>query len=126
MGAVARQASPGTGRRQRDHAPLPISNSLLRAATEDVELARVVFPAGIMVFANTAAAKRGPAIYDDPDRFDITREGLPPILTFGAGVHFCLGANLARMEIAEAPTAVTRRIPTPAATGQRRGSHLLD
>lgn len=98
----------------------------MRAATEDVELARVVFPAGIMVFANTAAAKRDPAIYDDPDRFDITREGLPPILTFGAGVHFCLGANLARMEIAEAPTAVTRRIPTPAATGQRRGSHLLD
>lgn len=95
----------------------PISNSLLRTVTEDVELAGVVFPAGTMVMANTAAANRDPAIYDDPDRFDITREGLPTILTFGAGVHFCLGANLARLEIAEALTAVTRRIPTPRRNG---------
>jgi len=49
-----------------------------------------------------------PTIYDDPNRFDITRQGLAPILTFGAGVHYCLGANLARLEIAEALKAVTR------------------
>jgi len=95
----------------------PISNSLLRTVTEDVEFAGFVFPAGTMVMANTAAANRDPAIYDDPDRFAITREGSPPILTFGAGVHFCLGANLARLEIAEALTAVTRRIPTPRRNG---------
>jgi cytochrome P450 len=53
----------------------------------------------------------------DPDRFDIMREGLPPILTFGAGVHFCLGANLARLEIAEALKTVTRRISNPDRTG---------
>jgi cytochrome P450 len=95
----------------------PISNSLLRTVTEDVELAGVVFPAGTMVLANTAAANRDPATYDDPDRLTITREGSPPILTFGAGVHFCLGANLARLEIAEALTTVTRRISTPRRTG---------
>src|SRR6516225_8666463 len=95
----------------------PISNSLLRTVTEDVEFAGFVFPAGTMVMANTAAANRDPAIYDAPDRFAITREGSPPILTFGAGVHFCLGANLARLEIAEALTAVTRRIPTPRRNG---------
>jgi cytochrome P450 len=91
----------------------PISNSLLRVVAEDVELAGVLFPAGTTVFANTAAANRDPAIYDDPNRFDITREGLPPILTFGAGSHFCLGANLARLELAEALKTVTHRFANP-------------
>ena len=94
-----------------------ISNALLRVVSEDVELADVLFPEGTMIFANTAAANRDPAIYDDPDRFDITREGLPPILSFGAGVHYCVGANLARLEIAEALTTVTRRIANPAKIG---------
>ncbi len=94
-----------------------ISNALLRVVSEDVELADVLFPEGTMIFANIAAANRDPAIYDDPDRFDITREGLPPILSFGAGVHYCVGANLARLEIAEALTTVTRRIANPAKIG---------
>jgi cytochrome P450 len=95
----------------------PISNALLRTVTEDVELAGVLVPAGTVVMANTAAANRDPAIYDDPDRLDITREGLPPILTFGAGTHYCLGANLARLELAEALATITRRIPFPRRTG---------
>ena len=94
-----------------------ISNALLRTVTEDVEFAGVLFPAGAMVFANTAAANRDPAIYDNPERLDISRQGLPPILSFGAGVHYCLGANLARLEIAEALKAVTRRISNPRRTG---------
>jgi cytochrome P450 len=51
-------------------------------------------------------------VYDDPDRFDITREGAPAILTFGGGVHYCLGANLARLELAEALGILARRMPT--------------
>ncbi len=94
-----------------------ISNALLRVVTEEIEIAGFVFPAGTTVFANLAAANRDPAIYDNPERFDITREGLPPILTFGAGTHFCLGANLARREIAEALKIVTRRISNPRRTG---------
>ena len=95
----------------------PISNSLLRAVTEDVELAGVRLPAGTMVFANTAAANRDPAIYKSPNAVDISRTGLPPILTFGAGMHYCLGANLARLELAEALKVITRRIPHPRRTG---------
>ena len=94
-----------------------ISNSLLRTVTEDVELAGFIFPAGTVVFTNLAAANRDPAIYDNPERFDITREGLPPILSFGAGTHFCLGANLARREIAEALKTVTRALANPRRTG---------
>jgi cytochrome P450 len=45
----------------------------------------VLLPAGTMVISNTAAANRYPAIYNDPSRCDITRRGLPPILTFGGG-----------------------------------------
>jgi cytochrome P450 len=95
----------------------PTAGATMRAAAEDVELAGVVIPAGTMVITNTAAANRDPAIYDDPNGFDITREGAPPILTFGAGVHYCLGANLARLEIAEALRAVTRRMSKPRRTG---------
>ena len=94
-----------------------ISNVLLRAVAEDVGLAGVHIPAGTMVFANTFAANRDPVIYDDPYRFDITRKGLPPLLIFGAGVHYCLGANLARLEIAEALKVITRRISNPRKTG---------
>ena len=61
---------------------------------------------------NTFAANRDPGVYDDADRFDITREGAPAILTFGGGVHYCLGANLARRELAEALTILARRRPT--------------
>jgi cytochrome P450 len=94
-----------------------VSNSLVRVVPDDTELGGVIFPAGTMVFANIAAANRDPAIYDNPDRFDITRRGLPPIMAFGAGVHYCLGANLARVEIAEALKAVTRQISNPRRTG---------
>jgi cytochrome P450 len=91
----------------------PVSNLLMREVTEDVELAGVLLPACTMVFAHTAAANRDPAIYSEPDRVDITRQGLPPILSFGAGMHYCIGANLARVEIAEALKAITRRIASP-------------
>lgn len=60
---------------------------------------------------NSFAAKRDPAIYPDPDRFDITRAGAPAVLTFGGGVHYCLGANLARLELAEGLKILTRRLP---------------
>lgn len=95
----------------------PIASATMRATTEDVEVAGVVIPAETIVIMNTAAANRDPAIYDDPNRFDITRKGLPPIMTFGAGVHYCLGANLARLEIAEALKTVTRRLHNPRRDG---------
>ncbi|QEN14829.1 cytochrome P450 [Mycolicibacterium sp. ELW1] len=88
-----------------------------RAAVEDAEFGGYLFPAGTFVFANTFVANRDPAIYDDADRFDISRKDVPAILTFGGGAHYCLGANLARRELAEALVVLTRRLPAPHRAG---------
>jgi cytochrome P450 len=83
----------------------------MRIAVEDVELGGVMIPAGSIVIPNTAAANRDPAVYPDPDRFDITRENGPSMLTFGGGIHYCLGSHLARIELAEALTVMAQRMP---------------
>jgi cytochrome P450 len=95
----------------------PIAFGALRAAIEDVEIAGVMIPAGTLVIANTAAANRDPDVYDDPDRLDITRKGGPAMQTFGAGMHYCLGANLARLELAEALAVMAQRMPNARRTG---------
>lgn len=95
----------------------PIVFASLRVATTDVELGGVLIPAGAYVVANTAAANRDPAVYDDPERLDITRQGPAPMLTFGGGVHYCLGAHLARVELAEALRVITRKMPNARRTG---------
>jgi cytochrome P450 len=95
----------------------PVNFRVLRKAVVDVELGGVHFPAGSLVIANTAAANRDPAVYDDPDRLDITRQGSPAMLTFGGGVHYCLGVHLARLELAEALRVITARMSTPRLTG---------
>jgi cytochrome P450 len=88
----------------------PVTFGVMRMTTEDVEYEGVVIPAGTFVLVNTASANRDPAVYEDPDRLDITREGAPPMQSFGAGAHYCLGANLARREIAEALAVMARRM----------------
>lgn len=96
-----------------------------RAATEDAEFGGFMFPVGTFVVVNTFAANRDPAIYHDADRFDIARNDLPPILTFGGGAHYCLGANLARRELAEALTVLTRRLTAPRRVGPTPWKSLL-
>jgi cytochrome P450 len=95
----------------------PIACGTLRLVAEDAEVDGYLFPAGTMVVVNTAAANRDPTVYDEPDRVNITREGAPPILTFGGGAHYCLGANLARRELAEALIVMTQRLPNPRIAG---------
>jgi cytochrome P450 len=95
----------------------PLTFVTLRAATEDVELGGVTIPAGTIVVVNTGAANRDPAVCDDPDRLDIRRADAPAIQTFGGGMHYCLGANLARLELAEALAVMTRRMPNARRTG---------
>ena len=95
----------------------PVIFATMRKAVEDVELGGVRVPAGTLVIVNTAAANRDPAVYDDPDRLDITREGPATMLTFGGGIHYCLGAHLARLELAQALTVITRRMPNPHRSG---------
>jgi cytochrome P450 len=88
----------------------PVTFGVMRMTTDDVEYEGVVIPAGTFVLVNTAAANRDADVYDDPDRLDITREGAAPMQSFGAGAHYCLGANLARREIAEALVVMSRRM----------------
>ena len=96
-----------------------------RVAVDDAEFGGYLFPAGTFVFANTFAANRDPAIYDDADRFDIARKDVPAILTFGGGAHYCLGANLARRELAEALTVLTQRLSAPHRVGPAPWKSLL-
>lgn len=95
----------------------PVVIGAMRLAIADAEVDGVIIPAGTFVVVNAAAANRDPAVYDDPDRFDITREGAAPMQTFGAGAHYCLGANLARRELAEALSVMARRMRNLRRTG---------
>jgi cytochrome P450 len=95
----------------------PIVFALARTTREDVEMGGVIIPAGSLVVVNIAAAQRDPAVYDEPDRLDITREPSTPILPFGSGAHYCLGSHLARLELVEALAMITRRMPNPRPSG---------
>ncbi len=79
-----------------------------RTAGEDVEIGGVAIPAGTLVLAMLGAANRDPAQFADPDRLDVTRDE-PRHLAFGAGIHYCLGASLARLEGQVAIGTVLRR-----------------
>jgi cytochrome P450 len=74
------------------------SPSKRRTATRDVELAGAQIRAGQKVQIWEGSANRDPSVFSDPDTFDITRKPNPH-LGFGQGVHYCLGANLARLEL---------------------------
>ncbi len=95
----------------------PIAFGILRTAGEDVELAGVTIPAGTQLIVTTGAANRDPAVFRDPDRLEITRDGPPAMQTFGGGLHYCLGAHLARLELTEALTVMARRMPNARRTG---------
>ena len=71
---------------------------LQRRAVVDTEIGGVPVPAGARLSVFYAAANRDPAHWRDPDTFDIHRDGAKRHMAFGAGVHYCIGAPLARME----------------------------
>jgi cytochrome P450 len=70
----------------------------------------VAIPAGTLVLAMLGAANRDPEQFTEPDRLDMTRAE-PRHLAFGAGIHYCLGAPLARLEARAAIGTVLRRFP---------------
>jgi cytochrome P450 len=83
-----------------------------RFASEDIVYRDILFPAGTLVSPSLAAANHDPTAFDDPGTFDITRPAPEhPHLTFGAGIHYCLGAALARAELQEALPILARRMP---------------
>ena len=79
---------------------------------EPLEVGGVTFPPNTVVIVCAFAGNRDPEVYVDPDRFDILapRASSARMLTFGAGVHYCVGANLARAELTEALTFLAARV----------------
>ncbi len=79
-----------------------------RTATRDVTVGEVTIPAGEKVAALLGAANRDPAVFDSPDTFRPDRDPNPQ-LAFGAGIHFCIGAPLARLELETSVAALLHR-----------------
>ncbi len=97
-----------------------------RTATADVEVADVVVPAGEKVAVLLGAANRDPAVFDEADALDVGRDPNPH-LAFGVGVHFCLGAPLARVELAESLRLLVTAYPALQLSGRprRRSTFVL-
>jgi cytochrome P450 len=99
----------------RVESPLQIGN---RLAGEDIELSSGTLPKGTYIHSSIAAANRDPAVFDDPDRMDITRKPNKHI-AFITGIHVCLGATLARVEGRIAIGKLVKRFPNLRPNGPR-------
>ncbi|ORA84471.1 cytochrome P450 [Mycobacterium malmoense] len=89
-----------------------------RVATEDVDIHGYSIRAGETVFLLLGGANRDPAIFEHPDIFDITRTNAREHISFGTGVHACLGAALARMELHIGLQSLFERFPQLTLAGE--------
>jgi cytochrome P450 len=89
----------------------------IRIATQPLEVDGWSIPTGTFMYLSLASANKDEEVWDAPARFDITREGASH-LSFGAGPHYCLGANLARAEMEEALAILAKRLPDVALEGE--------
>jgi len=98
-----------------------------RIALRDTEIAGRTVGRGELVVVYVAAANRDPAVFSDPNRFDIERDNAGKHLAFSGGRHFCLGAALARAEGEVGLRAFFERFPEvrPAGSGSRRDTRVL-
>lgn len=106
----------------------PVAQTPMRFAAEDVELSGTVIPQGGTVMLSLAAANHDPDRFDDPELHDAGRDTVGHV-SFGHGLHFCLGASLARMETEVALRTLLDRFPGLEAaepTGDRRRSVLVN
>ncbi|MGY1691083.1 cytochrome P450 [Geodermatophilus sp. SYSU D01105] len=92
----------------RHDSPVQITG---RSVRSDAVLAGVPLPAGSRVTLLLGAANRDPAVFPEPARFDVGRRNARDHLAFSAGIHYCLGAGLARMEAVVALRALFERFP---------------
>jgi unspecific monooxygenase len=123
------------GLRPADDVPVTVEEMLrfdsalqlfVRTATAPVAIGDVVVEPGQKIAALLGAANRDPAVFADADTLDVRREPNPH-LAFGVGVHFCLGAPLARMELAESLSAMFATYPDLRLAGDpvSRGTFVL-
>ncbi|MET3803259.1 cytochrome P450 [Nakamurella sp. UYEF19] len=91
--------------------PVQQTARVLLSSSAPAELAGVSVRPGRWMLLMLAAANRDPAVFDAPDRFDITRSNADAHLAFSGGIHYCLGAALARMELVVAFRALATRFP---------------
>ena len=83
-----------------------------RITTRPVELGGFKLPEDAKIFMNFAAANRDESLFSDPDVFDIHRPNANKHISFGKGVHFCLGVHLARLEAAIVLETLVERVPS--------------
>ena len=82
-----------------------------RVTNVDTDIEGVKIPAGTQVFLSLAAANHQPELFENPTNFDISRKNAKKHIAFGHGIHFCLGARLARLEGEIAIEALSKRFP---------------
>ncbi|MGN9911196.1 cytochrome P450 [Phytohabitans sp. LJ34] len=92
------------------YVPLGVASSFARYALEDIELGGVLVRAGEPVIGSVASANRDDEVFAEPDTLDLTRSANPH-MGFGHGVHHCIGAQLARMELQVAVATLIDRLP---------------
>jgi cytochrome P450 len=93
---------------------LRIGSSIIawrRQAVVDTELSGVTIPAGAKLLIYNGAANRDPAVFENPQEFDIERENATRLLSFGFGPHLCLGQPVAKLEMKIMLEELTRRLP---------------
>jgi len=92
------------------YVPLGAASAFARYATEDLDLGEVRIHAGEPVIGSLSSANRDESVFEDPDRLDLAR-GVNPHIGFGHGVHHCVGAQLARLELQVALGTLLARLP---------------
>ncbi|WP_164012044.1 cytochrome P450 [Pyxidicoccus trucidator] len=88
-----------------------VAHAMIRTAREDVMVGGVRIPAGARLMLLYAAGSRDESLCPHANRLDVTREKVPQHLTYGRGIHFCLGAPLARLQFQIATNVLLDRLP---------------
>jgi cytochrome P450 len=97
---------------------------MFRTATQEVSIAGVVIPAGARLFVAFAAANRDDRVFAEPDRFDVHRVNADRHLSLGHGIHYCVGAVLARLEARIGLEVLLERLPDPRLAPAQRITYL--